>query len=99
MGRRRKLTLPAEWEEFGARWGDDGLLYFSEWRKGFTVHELRALFWQCQEVAALRSDLKQARADLERLQGDLDRWRDRAAYYRALVRHEAHISALFPPPR
>ena len=43
----RDYRLPPEWEAAGARVGRDGLLYLAEWRRGFTVHELRALFFDC----------------------------------------------------
>jgi len=43
--------MPPECEAYGARWGTDGLLYLCEWRRGFIVHELRSMFYDCQQSA------------------------------------------------
>src|SRR5688572_17243845 len=67
-----ETTMPAAWTAAGAAFGRDGLLYLPEWRRGFEVGELRALFWHCQQVAALERDLKRVAADLEALQREND---------------------------
>jgi len=82
MGRRKQYTLPAEWADYGASWGADGMLYLGEWRRGFTVHDLRAMFWDCQQVRGLRSDLARARRDLAAAQATIDELKGKAAWYR-----------------
>lgn len=61
--------LPEEWRQYGARWGKDNRLYLAEWRHGFEVHQLRALFYDSQQIRALRGDLKAAQEEIERLEG------------------------------
>lgn len=85
------LNVPQEWADYGARFGDDGLLYLAEWRKGFDVHELRAMFFRVQQVRSLESDLRRARAqlaDLEKENARIDRER---AFYRRQCQLEAQL--------
>lgn len=58
--------LPKEWTDYGASFGRDGLLYFAEWRRGF-MRELRAMFWTCQQVTALKRDSKRIRRERDEL--------------------------------
>ena len=81
--------MPDEWLEYGARWGRDGLLYLGEWKRGFTVHELRAMFFHCQQVRSLEVDLRQARAELARLVEENSALAQRAAFYRRQCTLEA----------
>ncbi len=60
-------SVPPDWEAYGARFGQDGLFYLAEWRRGFTVHERRALFFECQQVRSLQAENRQLRRDLEAL--------------------------------
>ena len=53
-----EATVPPDWSAHGACFGRDGLLYLPDWRRGFTVHELRALFFNCQQVRSLESELR-----------------------------------------
>lgn len=78
----REFPLPGEWMEFGARFGNDGRLYLAEWRQGFNVHQLRAMFFTCQEVGALRIELRQARADQARQLIEFERLARERAFYR-----------------
>lgn len=59
--------LPGEWRDQGASFGDDGLLYLPEWRRGFSIYELRALFFESQRARALDAELRTAARDLARL--------------------------------
>jgi hypothetical protein len=91
MGRYR---VPPEWQEAGARFGRDDLLYLAEWRRGFTVHELRALFFDCQRVRTLERELRQAVTDLERVSLELSQIEARAAWYRRQLVLEARLGSL-----
>jgi len=58
----------------GFYFGRDGLLYVPGWRRGWTPHELMALFFERQELAALRVEVKRHRQttpgqDADRLTG------------------------------
>jgi len=75
--------MPQEWENYGARFGRDGLLYLAEWRRGYTVHELRALFFECQQLRSLRIELRQTQTDLEQITEERDHWQRRAHFYRS----------------
>ena len=74
--------VPPEWADFGARFGRDGLLYLAEWRRGFTVHELRALFFDCQRARALERELRQAVTDQAAALAAQSRAESRAEWYR-----------------
>lgn len=90
----RACHVPAEWEAAGAHFGRDGLLYLAEWRRGFTVHELRALFFDCQRVRTLERELRQAVTDLERVSLELSQIEARAAWYRRQLVLEARLGSL-----
>ena len=90
----RDFRLPPEWEAAGARVGRDGLLYLAEWRRGFTVHELRALFFDCQQVRTLRRELAQAATDLERVTLEASQLEARVTWYRRQLILEARLGAM-----
>ena len=83
--------LPAEWVKFGARFGRDGLLYLAEWRRGFTVHELRALFFECQQARALQAEIRTLRRDLDAAESRALHAERRAAFYRRQCVSEARM--------
>ena len=91
----RDYRLPPEWEAAGARVGRDGLLYLAEWRRGFTVHELRALFFDCQRARTLERELRQAVTDLELVTVELSQLEARALWYRRQLVLEARLGAMF----
>jgi len=86
-----KATLPAAWSAAGARFGADGLLYLAEWRRGFTVHELRALFFECQQARALRHEVTRLARELENQGAELAEAQRRASWYRSQLTTEARI--------
>ena len=91
--------LPPEWEDYGARWGDDGLLYLAEWRRGFTVHELRAMFWTCQQVTTLEADLSAATRSINQLSEQIAQLEREKRFYRQECHRAAKLGlALLPPP-
>lgn len=79
-------SIPPEWADFGARWGDDGLLYLAEWRRGFSVHEIRALFFECQQVRSLTHELRRAESELETLREAQSALQQRIDWYRHQLR-------------
>jgi len=91
---RETDRLPPEWAAYGARFGRDGLLYLAEWRRGFTVHELRALFFDCQQVRTLKAELRQAVTDLERVSIERSQLEVRAAWYRRQLVLESRWAAM-----
>jgi len=55
--------LGDEWQ--GYRFVDN-LFYVPEWRNGFTPHEIRALFWKCQQIRSLQREIGLLKHELER---------------------------------
>lgn len=86
-----RYRLPADWEAFGARFGRDGLLYLAEWRRGFTVHELRALFFECQQVRTLKAEARQLMRDLDMVTAERDELARRVEFYRRQLILEARL--------
>jgi len=60
--------LGQEWNGF--HFGRDGLFYHPDFKYGFAPGELRALFFNRQEVRWYRSEFIKMRAELERLQAN-----------------------------
>lgn len=87
----REAAMPHEWATAGARFGRDGLLYLPDWRRGFTVHELRALFFHCQQVRSLEARLRLAARDLEALEAKNDKLEKDRAFYRRQCTLEARL--------
>jgi hypothetical protein len=90
-----RYRMPPEWADYGARWGKDGLLYLAEWRRGFDVHELRALFFECQQVRSLTRERDAVRRDLEVATARINRLETRIDWYRHQVTLEARLYPLF----
>ena len=95
---RARLPLDVS-ELLGPAWsgwilGADGLLYAPEWRRGFTAHELRAMWWRCQQVAALEVAARDARRDAQTAQDEADRLAGVVAYLRRQVTLEARLGAM-----
>lgn len=62
-----------------------GQFYIPGWRNGWTPGNLRALFFNVQEVPALRRELAEARRALQDVQTVADMERYRAEQYKALA--------------
>lgn len=90
----RPHRMPPAWADAGARWGTDGLLYLGEWRRGFTPHELRALFFDCQQVSTLRRERDAALRDLASLAGQIERLERSVFWYRRQLIAEARLGAV-----
>lgn len=89
-----RYRMPPDWVDYGARWGNDGLLYLAEWRRGFDVHELRALFFECQQVRSLTRERDTARSDLEAATARISQLEGRIAWYRRQITAEARLYPL-----
>lgn len=87
--------MPPAWADAGARWGRDGLLYLGEWRRGFTPHELRALFFDCQQVSTLRRERDAALRDLDALAGRIAVLERSVYWYRRQLVTESRSGAVF----
>jgi hypothetical protein len=86
--------VPPEWEQYGARFERDGLLYLAEWRRGFTVHELRALFFECQQVRTLARENARLTRELDTASRQADTAEARAAWYRRQLILESRFGAM-----
>ena len=56
--------------------------YVPEWRNGFTPHEIRALFWKCQQIWSLEQEIKVLKQELERRNEDINILEVKADFYR-----------------
>lgn len=93
-----RYRMPADWADYGARWGNDGLLYLAEWRRGFTVHELRALFFECQQVRSLKRERNAALRELEEAADRIGRLEARIEWYRRQLTSEARLYPIAEGP-
>lgn len=84
------LQLPGEWkgwciDRYGLLWAPD------TWRQGFTPWQLRAMFFECQQIPSLKAENRLLTRDLDRSQVDLAKIQQRAAFYRRQCHFEAKI--------
>ncbi|MCW5604004.1 MAG: hypothetical protein KIT18_05605 [Burkholderiales bacterium] len=93
-----RYRIPPDWADYGARWGNDGLLYLAEWRRGFTVHEFRALFFESQQVRSLKTERDTAQRDLEAATAKIEALERRVYWYRRQLIREARLYPLFQRP-
>lgn len=89
-----RYRLPPAWEAYGARIGADGLLYLAEWRRGFTVHELRALFFECQRARTLEREQRELKEALDAAQAAQERAERRAWWYRSQLVTESRYALI-----
>ena len=68
-----------------------GGLYLAEWRQGFTVHELRALFFDCQQLRTLRRDLARLERERDELAAVLSTPNNTTLWYRHQLVLESHL--------
>ncbi len=60
----------------------DNLLYIPEWRRGLTPHEIRALFWQIQQIWSLKREIELLKKDIEKYAEEINVLEIKAAFYR-----------------
>lgn len=73
---------------------ENGLLYLPQWRRGFKPHELQAMFFQVQQVRALKSEMRQLQATLERRDSEIDELERKADFYRRQVALESRFGMM-----
>ena len=100
--KKNHVSQPAEFDLetlFGPAWREcrltpDGL-HVPVWRRPFPPDELRAMFWRCQQVAALEHALALARRDLAAAEARADAADEKAAQLRRLVVAESRLGLAF----
>lgn len=58
------------------------LFYVPEWRNGFAPHEIRAFFWNTQQIAMLKNENALLKQELERRNSEIDNLEIKADFYR-----------------
>ena len=83
--------LGKDWEGF---YFQDALFYVPEWRRGFTPHEIRALFWKCQQIGSLNNEINLLKQELERRNEDIEKLETKANFYRQQVILESRFGLM-----
>ena len=60
----------------------NNLLYIPEWRRGLTPHEIRALFWQVQQISSLKQEIDLLKHELEKRNEENNILETKADFYR-----------------
>ena len=71
--------LGDEWKGYRFK---GNLFYVPEWKNGFPPHEIRALFWKCQQVWSLEREIELLKRELERRNEDINNLEVKADFYR-----------------
>lgn len=71
--------LGDEWK--GYRFSGN-LFYVPEWRNGFPPHEIRALFWKCQQVSSLQREIELLKQELERRAEEINTLEIKVNFYK-----------------
>lgn len=71
--------LGKDWQGFYFR---KNLLFVPEWRNGFTAHHIRSMFFRCQQVAALESEIRMLKQQLEERISEYEALEIKADFYR-----------------
>ena len=71
--------LGDEWK--GYRFSGN-LFYVPEWKNGFPPHEIKALFWRCQQVWSLEREIELLKRELAKRNEDIDNLEFKADFYR-----------------
>ncbi|GJL73515.1 MAG: hypothetical protein NMNS01_27140 [Nitrosomonas sp.] len=83
--------LGKDWEGFYFK---DALFYVPEWRRGFTPHEIRSLFWKCQQIISLESELRRLRQEIEKRDDEINALEIKADFYRRQVVLESRFGMI-----
>jgi uncharacterized protein DUF3653 len=83
--------LGKDWEGF---YFQDALFYVPEWRRGFTPHEIRALFWKCQQIRSLNNEINLLKQELERRNEEINTLEIKADFYRRQVVLESRFGLI-----
>lgn len=60
----------------------NNLLFIPEWRRGLTPGEIRALFWQVQQIWSLKREIDLLKQEMEKLSEENSILEARAAFYK-----------------
>jgi len=71
--------LGDEWKGYRFK---GNLFFVPEWKNGFPPHEIRALFWKCQQVWSLEREIELLKRELERRNKEFDNLEVKTAFYR-----------------
>lgn len=72
----------------------NGLLYVPEWKNGFSAVEIRALFFRCQLVTYLESEIRLLKDELLRRNEEINELEIRADSYRRQVQLESRLGLM-----
>ena len=67
------------------------LFYVPEWKNGFPPHEIRALFYKCQQVWSLEQEIELLKRELDRRNEEFDNLEVKAAFYRRQLVLESRL--------
>ena len=83
--------LGKNWEGFYFK---DEQFYVPEWRRGFTPHEIRALFWKCQQIRSLNNEINSLKQELERRNEEFNKLEVKADFYKRQVILESRFGLM-----
>lgn len=72
----------------------NNMLFVPEWRRGFTAHEIRSMFYRCQLVAGLESEIRILKQQLEERNTEIDMLEIRADFYKRQVILESRFGLM-----
>ncbi|MDO9011404.1 MAG: hypothetical protein Q7U78_06290 [Gallionella sp.] len=78
----------------GYTFGRDGKLHLPGWRGGFDPDQIRAMFFQVQQVRSLQSKIRELERRESMLETDLAEAMKKAANYRRLVNTESKMGMM-----
>jgi Phage protein len=83
--------LGKDWEGYYFK---DELFYVPEWRRGFTPHEIRALFWKCQQIRSLNNEINLLKQELERRNEEYNLLEIKSDFYKRQVILESQFGMI-----
>ncbi|SFU83371.1 hypothetical protein SAMN05216339_1229 [Nitrosomonas eutropha] len=85
-------------ELLGSGWNGfyfkNGLIYVPEWRNGFSADDIRALFFRCQMVAYLESEIRLLKEEILRRSEEMEMLEVKAEFYRRQVSAESKFGLM-----
>ena len=70
------------------------LFYVPEWKNGFPPHEIRALFWKCQQIWSLEREIRLLKQELESRNDDINNLEVKADFYRSQLVLESRFGMI-----
>lgn len=72
----------------------NNMLFVPEWRRGFTPGEIRSMFYRCQLISALESEIRLLKKQLEESNVEIERLEIRSDFYRRQVILESRFGMM-----